>query len=130
MPFLWLASCQETSLFLFVEVKKRDGMSGLTSLLMEYVAMVAFVVTLVFFIILLVCGVIVNMYLYTHGLFRSRRIRRSKAFEDWDEDYFSAYVSGRYDVTGTYVRRGLLFIGVAILLACVITVTFFFPSLH
>ena len=89
--------------------------------------MVAFIVTLTFVIILLACGIVVNMYLYTHGLFRARRIRRSRAFDDGDDDYFSSYLSGRYDFTGNYVRKGLLFMVAAILLACFITLTFLLP---
>jgi len=93
---------------------------------MEYVAMVAFLVALAFIIILLICGIIVNMYLYTHGLFRTRHMHSSQ----WDEDYFSSSVSGRYDLTGNYVRKGLLFIVIAILLACLVMITFFFPFLR
>lgn len=88
--------------------------------------MVAFLVALAFIILMLICGIIVNMYLYTHGMFRSSHMQSPR----WDEDYFSSSVSGRYDMTGNYVRRGLLFIVIAILLACFVMITFFFPSLH
>jgi hypothetical protein len=97
---------------------------------MEYVAMVAFVVTLTFVTILLVCGIVVNMYLYTHGLFRARRMGRSRAFEDRDEDYFSNYLSGRYDFTGDYIRKALLLIVIGIVIACFVIITLVVPLFH
>jgi hypothetical protein len=98
---------------------------------MEYVVMVAFVISLIFFLVMLTCGIIVNMYLYTHGMFRGHRTsRHSHAFGDWDEDYLSVDVTGRHDVTGNYVRKGLLLTFAAIVLACFIMITLLIPAWH
>jgi hypothetical protein len=89
--------------------------------------MVTCIVSLVIFMAMLGCGILVNMYLYTRGMFQGSVSHRS---EDWDEEYFSVHMSGRYDVTGSYVRKGLFLTVAAIVLACVVMMTILVPSWH
>jgi hypothetical protein len=92
--------------------------------------MVACIVGLIIFFAMLVCGVFVNMYLYRRGLFRDRRTSTSRRVRDWDEEYFLMDVSGRHDVTGNYVRKGLVWVVAALLLVGVVMMTLLVPSWH
>lgn len=90
--------------------------------------MVTCMVSLVIFMALVACGIFVNAYLYTRGMFQGHHA--SQRVQDWDEEYFSVQMSGRHDITGNYVRKGLLLTVAAIVLACVVMMTLLVPSWH
>lgn len=90
--------------------------------------MVAFLLMVACCGIFLVLGLSVNLFLYSRGLFKSGYYRSFSEMSE--EDYNSTLISGRYDLSGSYVRKAIIVAVAAVMLLCLFVVTYITAFFH
>jgi hypothetical protein len=94
-------------------------------------ATVTFLVAILFVGLLISCGVVVNMYLYTQGVVRTRPSRRSRRFiaasshRTAVEEQFYMDIAATDQTISGYVRKSLLiFLGIVVVLTAILVIFF------